>query len=260
MQVEVTLLTRRGAAVMRRSQTVAADRIRLGRGTDNEVPLPDIRVELAAAALSQTGDGLFIEQLGDASLRVNGESTGTARVVPGDEILIGPYKIVLSEPSEGLDAVLAVELVQPQGDALRRLMTSSRLRLDQTQLSKRRASWTAFLLLVVFGLAVPITVYSLGSSVERGASVPAKGGSTLLAIAWSPGEMSNHHRYFAQQCDVCHESAFSLVKDRACLTCHATVGEHIEPAITRGSRQRTEICRGRGARNATRSTEVFTAW
>jgi hypothetical protein len=212
---------------MRKSQTVTAQTIRFGRGTDNEVPLPDIRVELAAAALSQRAEGLFIGQLGDAPLRVNSGSTRVARVGPGDEILIGPYKVVLSEPSEGLDAVLSVELVQPQGDALQRLMTISRLRLDQTHLSKRRASWTAFLLLVIFGLAVPITVYSLGSAVERTAAVPAKRGSTLLAIAWSPGEMSNQHRYFAQQCDTCHEGAFSLVKDSACLTCHASVGDHI---------------------------------
>jgi len=233
MRAEVIFLIRRGVAVMRKSQTVTAQTIRFGRGTDNEVPLPDIRVELAAAALSQRAEGLFIEQLGDAPLRVNSGSTRVARVGPGDEILIGPYKVVLSEPSEGLDAVLSVELVQPQGDALQRLMTISRLRLDQTHLSKRRASWTAFLLLVIFGLAVPITVYSLGSAVERTAAVPAKRGSTLLAIAWSPGEMSNQHRYFAQQCDTCHEGAFSLVKDRACLTCHASVGDHIEPAITR---------------------------
>lgn len=172
MQAEVTFLTRRGAAVMRRSRTATGQNIRFGRGTDNEVPLADIRVELAAATLSQRGDGLFIERLGDALLRVNGASTGAGRVGPGDEILIGPYKVVLSAPPEGLDAALSVELVQPLGDALQRLTTGSRIRLDQTHLSRRRASWVVFLLLTVLCLAVPIAVYSLGSAVKRSTSRP----------------------------------------------------------------------------------------
>src|SRR2546430_11525444 len=108
MQAEITFLTRRGAAVMRKSLTVTAETIRFGRGTDNEVPLPDIRVELTAAALRQRVDGLFIERLGDSPLRVNSETTGAAIVGAGDEILIGPYKIVLSSAPEGLDATLSV--------------------------------------------------------------------------------------------------------------------------------------------------------
>jgi hypothetical protein len=232
MQAEVTLLTQRGTAVMRKSHIVTGPSIRFGRGTNNEVPLPDIRAELAAAALSQRTEGLFIEQLGDAPLRVNGGSTGAARVGPGDEILIGPYKVVLSEPPDGLDAALSVELVQPLGDALQRLMTVSRLRLDQTHLSKRRASWTVFLLLTVLCLAVPIAIYSRGSAVKKSSFVPPEGGSALVGAAWSPGEMSNQHRYFGLHCVTCHETAFSLVKDPACLTCHAAIGNHIEAATT----------------------------
>ena len=74
MQAEVTFLTRRGAAVIRKSQIVTGQSIRFGRGTDNEVPLPDIRVELAAAAISQRAEGLFIEKLGDAPLLVRGST------------------------------------------------------------------------------------------------------------------------------------------------------------------------------------------
>jgi predicted CXXCH cytochrome family protein len=233
MQAEVTVLTRRGEGLFPVSHTVTGQQLRFGRGTENEIPLADIRVELAAAVLSQSAEGLFIEKHGDTPLRVNGRSTGAARVGPGDEILIGPYKVVLSEPPEGLDVALSVELVQPLGDALQPLMTGSRLRLDQTHLSKRRASWTTFLLLTVLCLAIPISIYLRGSGVKRSASVPAEGGSAFLGIAWSPGEMSNQHRYFAQHCVTCHENAFSPVKDSACLTCHAAIGSHIEAATLR---------------------------
>src|SRR6516165_10257676 len=228
MQAEVTFLTRRGAAVIRKSQIVSGESIRFGRGTDSEVPLPDIRVELAAAALSQRAEGLFIEKLGDAPLLVRGSSTVSERVAPGDEILIGPYKVVLTEPPAGVDAALSVELMQPLGDTLQRLTAGSRLRLDQTHWSKRGASWTAFLLLAVLCLAAPIVVYSLGSGKAPKTSIPAEDGSTFLGIAWNPGELSNPHRYFAQHCATCHENSFTSVKDSACLTCHAGIGNHIE--------------------------------
>jgi predicted CXXCH cytochrome family protein len=231
MQAEVTFLTRRGAAVIRKSQIVTGPSIRFGRGTDSEVPLPDIRVELAAAAISQRAEGLFIEKLGDAPLLVRGSSTeAPALVAPGDEILIGPYKVVLTEPPTGVDAAFSVELVQPLGDTLQRLMAGSRVRLDQTHLSKRGASWAAFLLLTVLCLAVPVVLYTRGSGVTETASTPAAGGSTFLGIAWNPGELSNPHRYFAQHCATCHESSFTRVNDSACLTCHTAIGSHIEAA------------------------------
>jgi hypothetical protein len=246
MQAEITFLTRRGAAVMRKPHTVTAATIRFGRGTDNEVALPDIRVSLTAAALRQRPDGLFIERLGDSSLRVNGETTGAALVGPGDEILIGPYKIVLSSPPEGLDAALSVELVQTMGDTLQRLVAGSRIGLDRTRLSKRRASWALFVMLTILCLAIPIALYSIGSGVKGSASVAANGTSTFLGIAWNPGEISNPHRYFAQHCVTCHAGAFALVQDAACLTCHSAIGNHMEHAAEANgepARQRLQATR-----------------
>jgi hypothetical protein len=230
MQAEVTFLTRRGAAVMRKSHTVTADTIRFGRGTDNEVALPDIRVELTAAVLRRRPDGLFIERLGDSPLRVNGATTGAALVGPGDEILIGPYKVILSNPPEGLDTALSVELAQPMGDALQRVTTGSRLRLDQTRLSKRRASWVLFTTLTILCLALPIFLYSMGSGVKRSSQVSPDRLSTFLGIAWNPGEFSNSHRYFSLHCATCHQGVFSRVKDSACVICHGGIGNHIEAA------------------------------
>ena len=230
MQAEVTFLTRRGTAVMRRPHTITAESVRFGRGTDNEVPLADIRVELTAAALHQRADGLFIERLGDSLLHVNGETTDARLVGPGDEIRIGPYKIVLSEPPQGIDAALSVEFVQPLGDSLQRLMTGSRIGLDQTGLSKRRASWVLFVVLTIVGLGVPIALYSVEGPVKQSTSSPAGGGSTFLSIVWNPGQLSNPHRYFARHCATCHRAAFARVEDSACLTCHSGIGNHIQSA------------------------------
>src|SRR5271154_63280 len=203
MRVEVARLTRRGAAVMRKPEIVTAESVRFGRGTGNEVALTDLRLELLVASLSQRADGLFVEQRGASPLRVNGHSTSAALVHPGDEILIGPYKIVIAQPPEGFDAALSVELVQPMGDALQRLMRQSRLRLEDTGLSKRRTSWAMFVVFAVLCLVAP-----------NGASPSGHIG----------------HRRQQPRCAECHEEHRGLdslvIRERAlCIDCHPSLAE-----------------------------------
>src|SRR5690242_14447810 len=130
MEIEVTLLTRRGNAVLRQSRRIEARRIRLGRGTGNEVQLPDIRVDLTSAAMFPRNGVLTIEAVGPSPLLVNGRNVRTAVIGPSDEVLIGPYSIVLTEPAVGLDAALAIELAQPLTDTLARLTSEARPQLQ----------------------------------------------------------------------------------------------------------------------------------
>src|SRR3954449_2031424 len=100
MDVEITTLTRRGAALMHRANRVSGDRVQFGRGTGNNVPLTDIRIGLAAMALLQRDGRLVVEKLGATPLRVNGQPAETANVAPGDKIDLGPYHIELAVPPE----------------------------------------------------------------------------------------------------------------------------------------------------------------
>lgn len=237
MQAEVTVLTRRGAALMQRSHRVSGDSIRFGRGTDNEVALPDIRVGLSAAALYQRADGLFIEQTGDTPLRMNNASIHGARVGPGDAILIGPYRVEIVTPPEGIEAAFSVELVQPIGNALEVLARKSRIGLEQTHLSKRRLSWALFVAVIALCLAVPILAYEIGGPATAPTAVPPGGGvAGTFRASWNPGTLSNQHRFFAQSCGTCHRGAFVAVQDSACLTCHSAIGNHIAPMAGLGLR------------------------
>ncbi|HUZ74619.1 MAG TPA: cytochrome c3 family protein [Stellaceae bacterium] len=228
MQVEATFLTRRGAdAVMRKSQTVTAELLRFGRGSDNEVQLPDIRVGLHAATLAEREGGLFIQQAGDQALRVNGESTAGATVSVGDRIHIGPYEVVITAPPAGADTALTVELIQPLGDALERLVGESRIGLAEAGMSRRRWAWVLFLVVAIFGLALPVAVYSVGHVVTTGKPVPPVNAINFISLSWNAGTISNPHRFFAQNCATCHQGAFARVPDKACLGCHAGIGNHI---------------------------------
>src|SRR5437899_9182691 len=129
MEFQVTFLETRGSAVMRRSRRIDVQRLRsglrFGRATENEVQLADIRVDLVAAALFPRSDKFSIQATGPSSLRVNGRATRSGIVAAGDEILIGPYRVRLAAPPEGCALELIIELVQPMGDALGRLMSQA---------------------------------------------------------------------------------------------------------------------------------------
>jgi predicted CXXCH cytochrome family protein len=235
MEVQVTVLSRRGSAIMRRTRTVSSHRVCFGRGTGNEIPLSDIRVDLTAAALFPVGGGIRIESLGPSPVRVNGTNATAAAVKPGDEILIGPYQIRLSEPPPGIDATLTIELVQPLSDSLR-LTSSSRIGLERA-ISKRRIAWIGALLVMVIFFAAPILIYA-------SKTVPAwrKAGSdfnptTLIALLWKPGELSNSHRFFAANCKTCHATPFLRVTDDACLACHEKIGAHTASGANLGVMQ-----------------------
>jgi predicted CXXCH cytochrome family protein len=228
MQVEVTVLTRRGAdAIMRRSHAVTAEAIRFGRGSDNEVQLSDIRLGLHAAVLTAREAGLFIERAGEEPMRVNGASTVNSTLKIGDKINLGPYEIAIAEPTAGFDVAVTVEMVQPLGDALERLMAQSRIGLGRV-MSKRAWSWVLFLIVAVGGLVLPIALYPFGHVVTSARTVPPPAATNYISVSWNAGDISNPHRFFALQCATCHRAAFSSVPDQACLSCHETVGSHLE--------------------------------
>ena len=71
----------------------SGERVRIGRGTDNEVRLSDIHVGLRAAALVVRDGVLYVDRLDTSPLEVNGAAVETAPLKPGDQILLGPYRI-----------------------------------------------------------------------------------------------------------------------------------------------------------------------
>ncbi len=152
---------------------------------------------------------MVIERAGDEQLRVNDASASTATVHPGDTIQIGPYEVVIVEPAEGFDAALTLELKQPLGDALERLMAQSHIGLAAGGWSKRGLAWALFGLCAILALIVPIAVYPFGAVVTSSRSVPALGTVDFVNLTWNAGEIGNPHRFFAQNCATCHRGVFT---------------------------------------------------
>ena len=226
MEVDVAFLSRRGTAIMRRSQRASGERVCIGRGTDNEVPLNDIHVGLRAAALILRDGVLTIDRLDNSPLEVNGSLVDTAPLKPGDEIRLGPYRIEILAPPDGCDGAIQIETVQPTAGVADRLGAGLPIGLARTGASKRLYAWTGFVVITIVCLAVPIFVLSGGMLHSWHKGAPNATLPTLVGLSWNPGSFSNAHRFFAADCTTCHEGAFAGVADKACLACHANVGTH----------------------------------
>jgi len=231
MEVEYTFLTQRGTALMHRTQRASADRVQLGRGTDNEIALVDIRVGLRVATLSPGTGGMVIEAIGAAPLQVNGQPVQEATLQVGDEIRIGPYRLEVTAPPEGCDGAIQIELVQPLASATDPVRARARIGLQQTHLNKRATAWTLVLVIAVVGLIVPIVVFASGMLEPWHKDKPEASGHSLVGMLWKPGDFSNSHRFFGENCATCHQGAFSRVADTACESCHTDIAGHIPAGV-----------------------------
>src|SRR5579885_3639282 len=98
-------------------------------------------------------------------------------------------------------------------------------RLEQTRLSKRRPAWVLFLVILVFGLVLPMIGHFVPGFGELLRHTPLP--STQ---SWNPGPLDAAHGFFGGDCQRCHQHAFLTVRDAACLACHANTPAHADPA------------------------------
>ena len=234
MEVEVTFLSRRGTAVMRRSQRASGERVRLGRGTDNEVRLSDIHVGLRAAALAMRDGALYVDRLDTSPLEVNGATVETAPVKPGDVIVLGPYRIEILPAPEGCDGAIQVEMTQPAGAALEGAAAAP-IGLERAGVGKRTYAWSGFLLLAVICLAVPVFFFAGGVVKPWQKDTPTPAAPKIVGLSWNAGTVSNAHRFFVADCATCHQNAFIQVSDKACMSCHDTIASHVPHGAKLGS-------------------------
>jgi predicted CXXCH cytochrome family protein len=234
VEAVVSFLTRRSSGgYAHRDVDVSTAVVRVGRGADSEVYLPDPRVPLRAAAITVEPGGVFIEAAGPLDVRINGAPASRAKLNVGDKLTVGPYDLEVVEPPAGKDFMVTVEMVRPLGDQLEQLKARSRTRLESTWLSKRRTSWALFLVLAALFLAAPIA-WSLMSPAPAGmARIDQRQAALTLPPdkPWDSGAISSSHKFFANDCKSCHEKPFQQVRDSACLTCHGSINHHGEPEL-----------------------------
>jgi predicted CXXCH cytochrome family protein len=205
-----------GGLAVATDEEVELDRVKIGRGTDQDVQLPDVRVTLAHAEIRAQAGGWRIECRSENPVWVNGSPVVEGPLKTGDALNFGRYRVHLRVPPPGVDLLLEVEehLSARQVEAARKARV--RLSLADSGLRKRPWAWAGALVVLVALLAVP-AVLRFGSGGEAGAS---------LDRAWQSGPASAAHSGFIQDCDSCHEAPFAAVRNDACLACHKQTAHH----------------------------------
>src|SRR6266446_4549270 len=189
MRILVISVTRnRKGQPVRAERIVEGEMIRLGRGTQCEIHLPDPRVALFHAAIYAQGDSIFIHAP-EAELAVDGGPEREARLTPRVHIALGPYEMTVEPPPPGCDLALAIELVRPLPDDLAAIRAKSRTSLEATVLSKRGPAWILAIILGLVFLAAPAINALLPQLRQATAKLPVTPDQS-----WNPGELSAGHQ------------------------------------------------------------------
>ncbi|HEX5754744.1 MAG TPA: cytochrome c3 family protein [Arenimonas sp.] len=210
---------RRGQAV-RESQWISAEPLRIGRGADCQIHLPDPRVNLQHARLLRGSDGLYLEAERPL-LYVNDRFEVRVRLQPGLDVGIGPYRISVEPAGDGEDVSLALELVSPLPEDGSGLRARSRTSLAAAGLSRRRLALLLGGAVLLLFVLLPLLPGQSPALRELSQQLPVG-----LDQSWDVGPVSPAHAAIARDCQSCHAQAFVQARDRECRACHEDVADH----------------------------------
>lgn len=209
----------------------------IGRGSEQDITIADIRVPLQRARIVLRGDEPWIESVTPDPLWIDGHALLEAPLYAGRVIEIGRFAFEVAKLlPDGLE-LLATERYGAQ-DNLQQANHKYALGLRDLQLPVRALSWLLGLSVLMAGLAWPlwhVTGMGTGDSASPAGSrsdmamTPAPATAPpqdRLADFLSSGGLSAAHRHFADRCEQCHVQPFRRVEDSACLRCHAAVDLH----------------------------------
>ena len=236
------VLRRTSAGQVHQDSVCDTETLTLGRATGQQVFLPDMQVALRHAIIrSLSKDHFSLQAVGANQMRVNRRIVQTAVLKPGDEIALGRSRLALIPPPPGHD--LALEILPMAEGAAGTHAGAGALTLKATGMSARPFAWLAFLVVIALCLAVPLfigfRVMDARAHMESSTRGTTAESSAMLANmettpnlpnseTWSPGPLSNVHRFIGRDCARCHTAPFQPVQNAACLHCHVNLAAHAD--------------------------------
>jgi hypothetical protein len=222
MTATLRMITRRAnGRESTRTTELPKNLLTIGRATDCDIHLPDLRIGLRHAHLTISDGVFYLEADGDNEFKANGRVTRKfeGRIGAPINAQFGPYTLKFSE--EGGRLVIDVERVQAA--ATTHEDPEKVFSLRGTWLSKRSASWIGALLVAALFLVFPVTTFALKTD-----AIP-KPARMQAGQMWISGELSGPHEMLGKDCGACHEAAFVSVRDEACVACHEDITHHADP-------------------------------
>ena len=241
MRVLLRIIRRQGIGdITTQESSHSAPIIRIGRGTDCDIHLPDAGIQLEHATLESRGDCAFIQAVGHASISVNEKVVDGIQLKVGDRIRLGLYELKVQESIEAVGGdeafVLTCERIEPDDAVL--LLGQAGTPAGSgvgARLGMRGVSWVLGLLVFLMFFVWPMAAHYAAESRDVGAldtattagHQPVGHWATWGRSAWLTGAVSRSHALFGDECTSCHQRAFVPVDATDCLTCHDDVQEHV---------------------------------
>lgn len=243
MRVRLIHVTqRRSGAKARREEILNTDRLTVGRGTDNALPVTGLIVPLHHSLFVQASDGVYVEAIEHSDLRVNDRSTGRERVAAGDVIRVGSTALRVLRPQSGENLVLEIEHLASALSEADQLRLKTEIGIERGLLTRRKLSWAAVALVPALLLAVPLIArrdvppVPLGENLASRLPLPPAPASRLQRVgamieaSWSTGPLSSAHANLAAACVTCHRFGYQAVRNEECIQCHPSIGRHARQA------------------------------
>ena len=223
------------------------DEFAIGRGTDCALQLPDLRVALVHAHVSEISPGVIAVESDGAQTFVSG-GRRTRRVelklIEPRPVEIGPYRLTFKH-EEGRTVIDVVRAEAPL-KALSSEEAAAVFSLKGSGLSKRGAAWVLILLVVAGCLAFPLWSFGHKAPPLGAATVGARTVELPVAASptpemtqvslsagrmWTAGPLSDAHAFLGADCKSCHTKALVAVQDETCLHCHKGLQAHADAHI-----------------------------
>ena len=228
----VTRLPNGTTAIKDREVATSGNRVRIGRGTDNDIVLKDLSVAFRHADLVVRDFDVVVEAVGGSAVRFDDVAAGRGVLAPDTVVGIGPYQIRLLPAEPGFDLNLAIES-QDTAVASAAPVAAAPMRLRGGLLARRPLSWLLFAAVLVGFLVLPVLAH-LGYQREQApvladGRMGAEAPPTLLAgfdHSWDSGELSDSHKFLEKRCEACHVVPFQPVRNEDCGACHGSVRHH----------------------------------
>ena len=217
---------RRKGIITERENIVEKQSISIGRATDQDIFLPDTGVSYHHARINLLPDGVVsVTSVSRLGFYIEGNLVQNCLIRNSGQLTFGAnlIDIVIDRKQDQVDITiekLAEDIVEMRDE--RRLP----IKLEQTWFSKRQWSWIGFVLVLTLFLGLPMAAFH-----DPDAARTIEEFNLPDDDLWLSGAVSDPHRYFATDCNACHQQPFVRVRDDACLDCHGDLPAHSDPGM-----------------------------
>jgi predicted CXXCH cytochrome family protein len=212
-----------------RTRDIGDGPVRIGRGADCDIRIPDLAVSLHHATLSSEGLGrVRVDAAGEQPFGVDGRFTRAASIKAetGAVLTFGDHQLTISSDDAGQITLGLTEAAAASGQ--RETTSSADLIPPSRLLGKRRLAWAGFVLIGLICLVAPVLALN---------GVFGSGGHPRIDLdsQWSSGPLSKSHAFLENDCQACHQKAFVAVRDESCRSCHAAAmpAEALKQTVSR---------------------------